>query len=129
MSFLKEYIVAFIVFLLIDAVWLVFIAKDFYNKEIGHLLSSNPNFIAAGIFYLLFIVGLVFFVIDPALAKESIKYAVLAGVLFGVITYSTYDLTNLATIKDWPLKVTIIDMLWGGFLSGAVSTITFIILK
>lgn len=129
MTFLKEYLVAIVVFLLIDAVWLIFIAKDFYNKEIGHILAENPNFIAAGVFYLIFIAGLVFFVINPALAKESFKYAIFAGLLFGVITYSTYDLTNLATVKDWPLKVTIIDIVWGGFLSSAVSTITYLILK
>lgn len=129
MSFLKEYIVTLVIFLLIDAVWLLLIAKDFYSKEIGHLMSSSPNLIPALIFYALFAVGIVFFVVDPALEKESLKYAIIAGILFGVVAYSTYDLTNFATMKDWPLKVVLIDIVWGGFLTGSVSVLSFLILK
>ena len=88
-------------------------------------MAPQVNWTAAIIFYLLFIAGLVFFVIDPALAKSSFWYAVAAGGFFGLITYATYDLTNLATIKDWPLNITIIDLMWGTFLNAATSGITY----
>lgn len=128
-EFMKTYSVAFVVFLVIDLLWLGLIAKNLYQKELGFIMAESPNWIAAGIFYLIFIVGLVFFVINPALAKDSWKYALLVGLFFGFITYSTYDLTNLATLKDWPLKVTLIDLVWGSSLGASVSTITFFIVK
>lgn len=129
MFYLKEYVLAVIIFFLIDIIWLGFIAKDLYAKELGHLLSSNVNWIAAIIFYLLFVAGMVFFVINPAIEKDSIKYAILAGLLFGFMTYATYDLTNLATLKDWPLKITLIDLIWGSTLSMLVSVSTYYILN
>ncbi len=127
MDFVKTYLVAFVVFFLIDIVWLVVVARKLYQKELGYIMSSQPNWFAAMLFYLLFITGVVFFVINPSLAKESWSYALLVGMFFGLITYSTYDLTNLATLKDWPLKITIIDLIWGTSLGGLVSTITFFI--
>jgi uncharacterized membrane protein len=129
MAYLKEYIIAVIIFFAIDMVWLGVIAKDLYAKELGHLLTNNVNWIAAIIFYLLFVVGVVFFVIHPAIEKNSLSYAIFGGILFGVITYATYDLTNLATLKDWPLKITIIDLIWGGTLSGLVSTISYYVIN
>jgi uncharacterized membrane protein len=128
MNFIKEYAVAIVVFLIMDGIWLGFVASGLYKKELGYLMTNNPNWIAAIVFYLLFIVGLVFFVIDPAIAKDSIKYALLAGMLFGLISYSTYDLTNLATIKDWPISITIIDLIWGASLSGIVSSVSYYII-
>ncbi len=125
MGFLKIYLIALVVFLVIDGIWLGLVARNFYSKEIGFLLKDSPNWIAAGVFYLFFIVGVVFFVINPAIEKESFRYLVIAALLFGTITYATYDLTNLATIKDWPLQVTLIDIAWGGFLTLAVSSITY----
>ena len=79
------------------------------------------------IFYLLFIVGLVIFVITPAVEKNSCMYALLFGALFGFITYATYDLTNLATLKDWPLLVTLVDLAWGAILAASVSVVTYLI--
>lgn len=108
-------------------IWLGLIAKNFYAKQIGFLMKSNINWLAAIIFYLLFIVGLVLFVIMPAMQKNSWLQALLFGALFGLITYATYDLTNLATIKDWPVLVTIIDLIWGTTVAGAVSVISFFI--
>jgi len=125
--FIKLYGIAFTVFLAIDAVWLVLIAKNFYAKHIGYLMAKNPNLWAAFIFYLIFIAGLVFFVITPALDKKMWIYAFLAGLFFGLVTYATYDLTNLATVKDWPLIVTIIDITWGMCVSAAVSVVTYFI--
>jgi uncharacterized membrane protein len=108
-------------------VWLGLIAKNFYAKHIGFLMTPNVNWMAAIIFYLLFIVGTVVFVITPALEQKSWMHALLYGALFGLITYATYDLTNLATIKDWPLIVTIVDLIWGTVLSASVSLITYLI--
>ena len=95
-------------FLLIDAIWLGLVAPKFYKAQIGHLMSEKPNFVAALIFYLIFIVGVVYFVVNPAVEAQSMTKVLVAGALFGVMTYATYDLTNLATLKDWPIKVTII---------------------
>lgn len=108
-------------------VWLVLIAKNFYAKHIGYLMSKNPNLLAALIFYLIFIAGLVIFVISPALEKREWVYALLMGAFFGLITYATYDLTNLATIKDWPLLVTIVDLVWGMTVSASVSVVSYFI--
>ena len=125
--FIKLYAVAFTVFLAIDAVWLTLIAKNFYAKYIGYLMAKTPNLWAALIFYLIFIAALIFFVITPALDKKMWTHALWAGVFFGLVTYATYDLTNLATVKDWPLIVTIVDLMWGMFVSAAVSVVTFFI--
>lgn len=125
---LKQFLVAFITFLAIDGIWLTLIAKDFYTKNLGFLMAKNPNLLAAGIFYLIYIFTLVFFVISPALQKNSLSAAILTGALFGLCAYATYDLTNLATIKDWPLLVTVVDLLWGTFLSGSVAGISYLVL-
>jgi uncharacterized membrane protein len=128
--FIKIYAVALIVFLGIDITWLTLIAKNFYAKHLGFLMTNNPNLLAASLFYLLFIAGLVFFVITPALDKKMWTQALLAGAFFGLVTYATYDLTNLATIKDWPIIITVIDLIWGTVLSATVSIVTyFIVLK
>ena len=100
--FIMLFLIALPVFFAIDMVWLVLVAKKFYQEKIGFLMRPDINWIAAIIFYLLFIAGLVTFVISPAVEKHSWIHATLFGALFGLITYSTYDLTNLATMKDWP---------------------------
>lgn len=125
--FVRLYLIGVGVFIAIDAVWLGFIARNFYSKYIGSLLKANVNYVAAILFYLLFVVGLVVFIITPALEKKDVMHAVIYGALFGLITYATYDLTNLATLKDWPLLVTIVDLIWGAFLSASVSSITYLI--
>jgi len=90
-------------------------------------MKPDINWLAAIIFYLLFIAGLVTFVISPAVEKQSWVQALLFGALFGLITYATYDLTNLATLKDWPLMVTIVDLIWGSVLAASISVITYFI--
>ena len=110
-----------------DMIWLGLVAKNFYAKHIGFLMKTDINWIAAIIFYLIFIVGLIVFVIMPALEKNSWVTALLLGALFGLISYATYDLTNLATIKDWPLLITIIDLIWGSVLAASVSVTSFLI--
>ena len=125
--FIKLFIIALPVFFVIDMVWLVLIAKKFYQEQIGFLMKPDINWFAAIIFYLLFIVGLIIFVISPAVEKHSWVHALLFGALFGLITYATYDLTNLATLKDWPLLVTVVDLIWGSVLASSISLITYII--
>lgn len=123
--FLKIYFVALVTFFAVDIAWLALIANKMYKKYLGFIMSPSPNWTAAIIFYLLYIAGLVFFVIAPAIEKKSWTYALLAGLFFGLVTYATYDLTNLATLKDWPLKITIIDLIWGSTLCATVSFITY----
>jgi uncharacterized membrane protein len=125
--FLNLFAIALPVFFAIDMVWLGFVAKDFYAKQIGGLMKPDINWTAAIIFYLIFIAGLVVFVITPAVVKNSWTQAVLMGALFGFVCYATYDLTNLAVAKDWPVFVTIIDLIWGAVLAASVSVITFLI--
>ena len=125
--FIKLYFIALPIFLILDGLWLGVIAKGFYAKQIGFLFRTDINWVAALVFYLLFIVTLILFVINPAIEKNSLTHAILFGALFGFITYATYDLTNLATLKDWPLTVTIVDLIWGSFVTAAVSTTTFLI--
>ena len=125
MQFIKIYLLTLPVFFAIDLIWLGLIARNFYQKELGHLLSPNVNWTAAIIFYLMFIAGMIIFVISPALEKSSWTHALIYGALFGLITYATYDLTNLATLKDWSLTVAIVDMIWGMVLSASVSTISY----
>jgi uncharacterized membrane protein len=88
-------------------------------------MKTDINWIAASIFYLIFVAGLVFFVIEPAISKGSYIYALKAGAFFGLITYATYDLTNLTTLKGWPIQITIVDILWGVILSASVSYIVY----
>ena len=125
--FIKLFFIALPVFFAIDMAWLGLVAKKFYNQQIGFLMKPDISWYAAIIFYLLFIAGLITFVISPAIEKQSWMHAVLYGALFGLITYSTYDLTNLATMKDWPVIVTVVDLIWGMVLSASVSVITYFI--
>ena len=125
--FIRLYFTALPVFFAIDMLWLGLIAKSFYAKQIGYLMKTDITWTAAILFYLLFIVGLVLFVIMPAVEKRSWVHSLLFGALFGLITYATYDLTNLATVKDWPLLVTVVDLAWGAVLAASVSIVTYFI--
>lgn len=125
--FIKLYAIALPVFFAIDMVWLGVVAKNFYREQIGMLMKPDINWVAAIIFYLIFIAGLVVFVIAPAMEKGSWKHALLFGALFGLVCYATYDLTNLAVAKDWPLLVTIVDLVWGSVLAASISIITYFI--
>ncbi len=123
----KLFLIALPVFFAIDMLWLGLVANNFYKQQIGVLLKADVNWVAAIIFYLLFILGLVLFVIAPAMEKNSWAYALAFGALFGLITYATYDLTNLATLKSWPVLLTIVDLIWGMVLAASVSIITYLI--
>jgi uncharacterized membrane protein len=124
-----SYLLTVMVFFAVDMAWLGFIAKELYRKYLGNFLSDKINWTAAIIFYLLFVAGIFYFVIIPAVEKNSLFKAVISGALFGLLTYATYDLTNLATLKNWPLPIVFIDMAWGALLSAIVGTAGFYIVK
>ena len=124
-----SYILTFAVFFIVDMAWLGFVAKDIYKKYLGNLLSDNVNWVAAIIFYLLFVIGIFIFAIMPSVEKNSLHSAIILGALFGFFTYATYDLTNLATLKNWSLNIVFIDIIWGAVLTGIVSTAGFYIVR
>lgn len=121
----KLYLLTVPVFFAIDMLWLGFFAKDFYRAQIGFLLRTEFNWVAAILFYLLFIGGVIFFAVSPALVEGGWKRALLYGALFGFMTYATYDLTNLATVRDWPVTVTLVDLVWGTVLSALVALASY----
>jgi uncharacterized membrane protein len=123
------YLLTIPVFLVIDLFWLGFVARDFYRKQLGFLMRPETNWVAAIIFYLIFVVGLLIFGILPGIEKDSLAYAVIYGGLFGFFCYATFDLTGLAVIRDFPLKMVIADILWGIVLSSLVSAASFFIGK
>jgi uncharacterized membrane protein len=124
--YIKLYVAALIAFLAIDSVWLGIIARRFYGKYLGFLLADQPNWWAAAAFYLLFVAGMVVFVVAPAVQAGSLWRALLLGAFFGLVTYATYDLTNHATVKNWPWIVTLVDLCWGAALSASVCTIAYL---
>lgn len=126
MQFLKAYLAALLVFLALDAVWLGVIASDFYAETLGYLMRENVNFVAAGIFYVFFVAGVVHFVSLPAGRRGGWHWAALNGAFFGLLTYGTYDLTNYATVRDWPFIVVVVDMAWGAFVTATVATCGYI---
>lgn len=111
------YFTTALVFLAVDYIWLSQVATRFYVDRIGHLLMEKPNLAAAGVFYIIYVVGIVFFAVAPALKSESLATAVGFGAMFGFFTYATYDVTNYATLRDWPVAVAIVDVAWGAALS------------
>ena len=122
--YLKLYLAILIAFFAIDMVWLGLVARTFYRQQLGFLLAPSPNWLAAIVFYLLFIAGILFFVVIPGLEVDSLRATLLRAALFGLITYATYDLTNLATLAGWPVLVTVVDLAWGAFLSAAVTLVS-----
>lgn len=128
-KYLLIYITTLISFLILDGIWLGIIAKNVYFQKIGHLISNKPNILPAVLFYLLFVSVLTYMVLIPAINEGSLSKVLINGALFGFITYATYDLTNQATLKDWPVFVTIIDILWGTFVTTTVSIIVYQIFR
>jgi len=125
--FLKLFLIALPTFFVIDMVWLILVARKFYSEHLGFIMKPDIGWTAAILFYLLFIAALVTFVISPALEKHSWIHALVYGAFFGLVTYATYDLTNLATLKDWPVVVTIVDLIWGSVLAASISVVTYFI--
>ncbi len=123
-GYLLLWVIAFVLLLAIDMVWLLWLGRGFYVQEIGGLLLEQPNMAAALAFYALYIAGLVYLVIAPAMEAESVFKALITGAVFGLVAYGTYDLTNLAVMKGFTTKIALIDMAWGAVLSGVVSALT-----
>ena len=123
--YLKVYVAALVGFFAIDIVWLAVVAHGFYRKHLGFLLADQPNWWAAIPFYLLFVSGMVVFVVAPALQAGSIWRALLLGAFFGLVTYATYDLTNHATLRNWALQITLVDIAWGSFVSAVAAAAGF----
>ena len=127
--YLKLYALTVPVFFIIDLIWLGVVAKGFYQKNLKYILSPHVNWTAAILFYLIYIVGILIFAVLPGIAKDSLRHAALWGALFGFFTYATYDLTNLALLKDWPLNIVIVDILWGMVLCTVVAILSFYIAR
>ena len=118
--YLIAYLATAIVMVALDMLWLRVIAADWYRQGMGHLMAGQVNFVAAGLFYLLFPLGLVIFAVSPSFTQTAWS-ALAMGALFGCFAYGTYDLTNLAVLKNWPVGLTVIDIAWGAFASGVAS--------
>lgn len=118
------WVVAAVLFLVIDMVWLLWLGRGIYVSEIGEILRQPPNLSAAAAFYVLYVTGLIIMVIWPAFQAQSISQALIRGALLGLIAYGTYDLTNLAVMKGFTTRIAIIDMIWGTVLTASVSALT-----
>jgi len=126
-AFFKSYLIALVVFLAVDALWLALIAKDFFLSQLGPVLPLTLLVMPALVFYFLFAAAIVIFAVEPALKCGSLRSAIMRGAFFGLVTYGAYDLTNHATVLNWPVIVTVVDMSWGSFLTAVVSAVTFLI--
>ena len=127
--YLKLYVLTVPIFFIIDIIWLGIIAKGFYRRQLGFILSPQVNWTAAVIFYLMYIAGIIFFAVRPAIIGNSWRQAAILGALFGFFTYATFDFTNLATIKNWPLVIVLVDVIWGVFLCTIVASLAFAVSK
>ena len=123
--YLILYALTLVFFFAIDLTWLGVVAKNLYREKLGFILSDKVNWAAAVIFYLIYIAGILYFVLLPGLESGSLTKVILNGALLGFLCYATYDLTNMATIAKWPLSIVVIDMLWGAFLTAACSTAAY----
>lgn len=123
------YLITLGLFFAIDLTWLGLVAKNLYKEKLGFIMSPDINWPAAISFYLIFIVGILYFSILPAINAQSVTTAIINGAFLGFLCYATYDLTNMATIAKWPLSIVIIDMVWGAVLTCACSVGTFYIAR
>jgi uncharacterized membrane protein len=126
-DFVIGYLATGVIMAVLDAIWLVVVANRFYKSQIGALLRPRPNFAAAVVFYLIYVAGVVAFVVSPALERQSWLYALGYGALLGLFAYATYDLTNLATLRGFTLTVVVVDIVWGIVLTGSVSVLAYLI--
>lgn len=126
LNYVIAYAVTAVVFFVVDFIWLSQVAKRFYFDRLGDLLLDKPNIGAAALFYLMYVVGIVIFAVMPGLKSGSVLMALGYGALFGFFAYATYDMTNYATLKNWPLEVVVVDIAWGVFLTGTAATLGFL---
>ena len=121
---IKLYILVLLIFLAIDLTWLSLMAPTFYLAQVGHLMAATTNWIAAGLFYLEIVAGLLVFVIIPGLTATSFRQPLARAALYGLVTYGTYELSNLTTLKEWSVSLTVVDTFWGMCVSTMVSLIS-----
>lgn len=126
-TYILAYISTAVVFFGLDFVWLSRVATGFYKSRIGDLMLAQPNFVAAGLFYLFYIAGIVYFAVAPALSGGNWVSALVSGAILGFIAYGTYDMTNLSTLKSWSLSVSVVDMAWGTVLTGLAATAGYLV--
>jgi uncharacterized membrane protein len=124
MEFLKHFGVVAGLFVIIDSIWIAGVANKFYKKQLSALLLAKPKFLPAIIFYIIYITAVVVLVLTPGLS-HSYSWVVGHAALFGLAMYATYDLTNISTLKNWPVAVTVVDLIWGTALTTAVSTASY----
>lgn len=122
---LLTYVISLASFLILDFIWLGIVARGFYRGQLGHLLSPDVRWAPAFVFYAIFVAAVLVFATLPALSDGSFARAAMLGGFFGFVAYATYDLTNLATLKDWPDIVVLVDMAWGTILSASVAAIGY----
>lgn len=122
-NLLKLFGVSAASFLVLDLLWLLVFARRMYQENLGHLMGQT-KIVPAVIFYGIYLIGILFFIVNPALEKGNLFYAIAAGGFLGLLCYGTYDLTNMATLNNWPAMITIIDLIWGTFVTAAVSGFT-----
>lgn len=128
MTYLYTFLATLLTTAVLDAIWLGLVTPAFYKKHIGFIMADKPNWLAASAFYLIFVLGLTVFVVYPGWKNvDSIVKVGLLGALFGLVAYATYDLTNQATLKNWPAIVTVVDMVWGMALAGAASVVAVLL--
>ncbi len=128
MTFIWMFLIAFMIFIVIDLIWLGMVAKNFYADQLKGLMTDKVNWTAAIIFYVLYVFGLVVIVISPAVSENNVLQAFWFGGFVSFLMYATYDLTNLATLKNWPLKMTLVDLVWGASLGALTSGLTALII-
>ena len=129
MRYVVAYVVTLLVFLGMDFSFVLGLAAPIYQQEIGPLLLKSFNAVPSVLFYLVYIGGAVLFVISPALKERRWQRAALLGVAFGLVAYSTYDLTNLGTMKGFTLKITLIDLTWGMVVTSVSSTVGYLVAR
>lgn len=129
LAYLYLYLATIPVFFALDMVWLGVVSKDLYRREMGALMRADVNWTAGVLFYLLYIIGIIYFAVVPGVKDSSVAKALLNGALFGFFAYATYDLTGLAVIKNWSLNLTIIDIIWGTVLTASVAVTSFYLAK
>jgi uncharacterized membrane protein len=133
MNYLLQYIAVLVSYLFLDALWLGVLSRGLYRSQIGHLMSEQVNWLAAGFFYVLFAAGVVYFAVQPAVAESSMRAAILTaafrGAVLGFLAYGAYDFTNFATLKNWPLVITAVDLAWGMFVVAAIAVVGTVVGK
>ena len=122
-KWIATYLGMIVFMFVIDLIWLSVVAKSIYQQGIGHLMAAEPNLIYAGLFYLVYVLGLLWFAIKPNRALPGIKRVFVAGATVGFLVYASYDLTNLSLLKDWPLGLSLMDITWGILLSGIAASV------